>query len=131
MTFFYIKHHDDQVATFNAKCQCSVLLNFIRKTLELQHCAQIDLIPYTPDWKGAAPLALQDKPEGSYASSFITTRAVFVVLQVSEDEEGVREYVPQWTKGDESDKLMATLEARTAEERKKASGAKSKSAPKK
>lgn len=127
---FSLKHgSDDQTTLFNSKCQIVVLLSHIKRTLNLRNVA-IDVIPVATDYKSVLPLGLLEKGEFVYANTILQPRGTYALLQVNEDEDGVREYVSLWkAKGEESEKLHAALEARAAEERKKATG-KSKGAKK-
>lgn len=78
--------------------------------------------------KGTAdPVGLSDKLEQNgqaiYANTFIASRATYVLLAYTEDEDGVRSYKPIWrcvtNHGDEADRLQAILDSKTAEEKKK------------
>jgi hypothetical protein len=120
MSLIYVKHHDDQVATFNAKCLCPVLMNHIKTSLNLTS-PHLDLIPHSADYKQIQPMTINtaDKAE-VYANSILAPRGVYVLLQVNEDEDGAKEWVSLWQgKGDETDKLTAALDARATDERKK------------
>jgi hypothetical protein len=150
---FYVKHHDDQVALFNSKCQSVVLANHIKKVLLAPSApaaagagavissaagavvpsaaaaggstSSVDLVLYSADFKAAQPIGLFDKPDGVYANTYLQPRATYVLLSATDpDDDGVREYSAVWksSKGDESDKLTAALDARTADERKKVGG---------
>lgn len=125
---FYVRHHDDQVAVFNSRCQTVVLLNHMRRALNVP--GPIDLLQQAAEYKNAAPVGLQDKGDTTYANTVLAPRASYVLLQTQEDEDGLREHTVVWRspKSDEADRIAAVLEARLADERKKVgSGAKGKS----
>jgi hypothetical protein len=117
---FYVRHHDDQLTMFNAKCQNVVLMNHIRKVLNV--AASIDLVAQAPDYKNVQPLALADRGDATYGHTFLAPRAIYVLLTVVEDEDGVKDFTVAWKSktSDEADKIAAALELKTADERKKA-----------
>ena len=118
---FYVHHHDDEVTVFNSKCQNVVLLNHIKKSLNV--AGNIDLVQQAADYKNVTPLGLADRGDSLYANTVLTFRGHYLLLQVQEDDDGVKEYTLLWkSKSDESDKVTAALEARLADERKKAGG---------
>lgn len=122
---FYVHHNDDQTSVFNAKCQSVVLMNHIRKTLGV--AGVIDLLPQAAEYKTAAPLGACEKPEGTYGNTFLQPRAHYVLLQATEDEEGVKEYAVLWkSKTDEADRIASALDMRTQDERKKTGAKKGK-----
>lgn len=125
---FYIKHGDDGIASmFNSKCQTIVLMNFIRKSLQLPNEGPIDLIPIASDPKLLVPLGIPEKGETTYANTLLTLRGNYAVCTVREDEDGAKEWQLHWkAKCDERDKIVAALDARSAEEKKKAAASKGK-----
>ena len=126
---FYIRSGDEAAATsmFNAKCQSVVLVNFIRKTLQLPTAGPVDLIPVTADPKLLVPLGIPDKGDNTYANTFLTLRGHYAVCSVREDEDGAKEWVLHWkAKCDERDKMAAALDLKNTEEKKKAAAAKGK-----
>jgi hypothetical protein len=127
MVLFYVKHGDDHVSMFNAKCQTVVLSNYIRKSLQLPSDSVIDLVPVTNDPKLLAPLGFPDKVDGTYANTFMTLRGNYAVCTIREDEDGAKEWHLQWkTRCDERDKISAALDTRNAEEKKKTAASKGK-----
>mgnify|MGYP001566161717 CR=1 FL=1 len=149
LAMFFVRHHDDQVALFNAKCHTVVLSQFIKKTLvpamggagvgapvaavalaavapasPVHAHRHIDLVPIGTDLKNVAPLGLPDKGDTIYANTFVQHRGSYALVTATDpDEDGIRDYALVWKKpGDESDKLAAALEARTLEERRKVGG---------
>jgi hypothetical protein len=122
---FYVRHHEDEVAVFNSKCQNVVLLNHIKKALNVS--GNIDLLLQAADYKAATPIGAGEKGDTTYANTYLQFRGSYLLLQVQEDEEGTKEYTLLWkSKTDESDRVTAALEARLADDRKKAGGAKGK-----
>lgn len=118
---FYVRHHDDQVAMFNSKCQNVVLLNHMKKILGVS--GGIDLLLQQAEYKNLATVGMSDKGETTYANTFLQFRSTYILLGVQEDEEGCKEYTVLWkSKNDESEKIVAVLEARLADDRKKATG---------
>lgn len=119
---FYVHYGEDQVSLFNSKCQTVILMNYVKKTLNVKPPLQnMDLIPLAAEYKSAInPVGIAEKQENSYANTYLTTRGHYVLVTSVEDEDGVKEYTVHWKKQDESDKLIAALDARTAEEKKKA-----------
>ena len=123
---FYVRHHDDQVALFNSKCQTAVLLHHMKKTLN--GTGNVDLVQLSTDYKNVLPIGICDRGDQKYANDYLQARATYVLLQWTEDEDGVKDYQVQWKSKapEESDKLVAALEAKTADERKKGAGKKGK-----
>lgn len=124
----YIRHGDDQVTMFNAKCQLVVLTNHIKKVLNIPRNAVLDLIPCTADPKLMIPAGLADKGDVAYANTFFPSRSTFALMTVKEDEDNVKEFTLLWnsssTMADMRDKLAAAVDARNAEEKKKSAAAK-------
>jgi hypothetical protein len=125
---FYTHSGDDHVGLFNAKCQVPVLVNHMRKTLPAAEAATgnaIDLVAQAAEYKTVAPIGLGEKPEGTYGNTCLNLRGHYVLVGFTEDEEGVRDYKVLWQdKNGEAEKIQTALDARTADERKKAGGGK-------
>ena len=123
---FYVKHHDDQAAYFNSRCQTVVLMNYMRNTLK--PTGHFDLAPQQADYKAVAPLGLAERGDTNYVNGFIAPRSTYILLEFTEDEDGVKDYKVLWKAktGDEHEKLQAALDLRSGEEKKKAQGAKTK-----
>lgn len=118
---FYVRHHDDQVAMFNSKCQTVVLMNHMKSVLGVKD--SLDLLLQQPEYKAAAPVGVGEKQENVYANTYLNFRATYVLLGSQEDDDGIKEYTVLWkSKNDESEKIAAVLEARTADDKKKAGG---------
>ena len=118
---FSVRHGDDQTTIFNSKCHNVILMNHIRKTLKVN--GNIDLIAQAADYKNATPIGLGEKGDTTYANNHVNFRGNYLLLQVQEDEEGMKEYTLLWkSKNDESDRVTAALENGLADARKKAGG---------
>jgi hypothetical protein len=123
---FYVKHHDDQVAYFNSRCQTVVLMNYMRNTLKPS--GNFDLVPQLADYKAVAPLGLVDRGDTNYVNTFVAPRSTYFLVEYAEDEDGVREHKLLWKAkaGDEHEKVQAALDLRAGEDKKKAQGNKGK-----
>ena len=125
---FYVHHGEDQLSMFNAKCQMPVLVNHMKKTMPAASASPaIDVVAQAAEYKTANPVGIAEKPEGTYGNTCLTLRGHYILTSYTDDEEGVREYKVLWQdKNGDADKLQAALDARTADERKKAGGKKGK-----
>jgi hypothetical protein len=123
---FYVRHHDEQVHMFNAKCQAAVLVNHMKKAMGVPPTTAIDLVPQAAEYKNAQPIGLAEKPETIYGNTFLALRGSYILVSYVEDEEGIREYKVLLSDkpGGEHDKLHAALDLKTQDERKKAGGKK-------
>eukprot|EP00760_Papus_ankaliazontas_P034584 PhM_4_TR7267/c0_g1_i2/m.39274 len=127
MSLIFVRHHDDQITSFNSNTRNVVLLHHISKTLNYPNVTSIDLITNTTDAKTMNPVGLIDKPDVycKDVTPAITTRGTYVAVAVKEDEDGVREYTVL-LQGEEANKMQTLLDARATEDRKKAAGGKGK-----
>eukprot|EP00906_Rhabdomonas_costata_P013179 RCo018949 len=90
----FVKHGADQTSVFNSNCSNIVLLSFIRKSCGCDASVkQVDLIPSNLGDKALAPLGLFTRPT-SPAKEELQPRGTYILLQVKEDEPGVRTFLP-------------------------------------